>query len=135
MPETGSVASPGSHQEGDVPGTVKKFGGPLQAVFNSGVTALAGAPGIGRLMSGYITPISYVGRKSGKTITLPIGYRHAGDDLVIRVMMPDKKSWWRNFLGAGAPMTIQLAGADRTGHAVATRDQRGRVTVTLRLDP
>jgi hypothetical protein len=31
-------------------------------------------------------------------------------------------------------MTIQLDGADRTGHATATRDQRGRVSVALRLD-
>ena len=113
------------------------FGGPLQrlvGVFNSGVTALAGAPGVGRFLTGYITPISYVGRKSGKTFTLPIGYQRSGDDVSIRVMMPDQKSWWRNFLGAGAPMTIQLDGADRTGHATATRDQRGRVSVALRLD-
>jgi hypothetical protein len=114
------------------------FGGPLQrfvGVFNAGVTALAGAPGVGRFLTGYITPISYVGRKSGKTITLPIGYRRSGDDIIIRVMVPEQKFWWRNFLGAGAPMTIHLGGADRTGHAVAARDERGRVTVTLRLDP
>jgi hypothetical protein len=134
MPEAGSLGSSGSHQEVDVADAVKKFGGPLQRLFNSGVTALAEAPGVGRLVTGYITPISYVGRKSGKTITLPIGYRRSGEDLIIRVMMPDKKAWWRNFLGAGAPMTIQLPDGDRTGHAVATRDERGRVTVTLRLD-
>jgi hypothetical protein len=78
------------------------FGGPLRRLvdlFNSGVTALAGGPGVGRFLTGYITPISYLGRKSGKTITLPIGY-HRGDDITIRVM-PEQKSWLRNFLGAG----------------------------------
>ncbi len=48
--------------------------------------------------------------------------------------MPDGKKWWRNFTDEGAPLTILLAGSERTGHAVATRDARGRVTVTVRLD-
>lgn len=43
------------------------------------------------------------------------------------------KTWWRNFLGEGAPMTIRLDGRDRTGHAVARRDEKGRVAVGLRL--
>ncbi len=48
--------------------------------------------------------------------------------------MPDQKTWWRNFLGEGAPMSIQLE-EKRTGHAVAHRDERGRVEVVLQLDP
>nr|WP_264067177.1 nitroreductase family deazaflavin-dependent oxidoreductase [Mycolicibacterium komossense] len=113
------------------------FGGPLQRfvnLVNAGVTALAGAPVVGRFVERYITTISYVGRKSGRTFSLPIGYRRTGDDITIGVSMPDQKSWWRNFLGAGAPMTIALDGTERTGHAVATRDDRGRVTVALHLD-
>ncbi|MGX6511712.1 hypothetical protein [Rhodococcus sp. SJ-2] len=54
--------------------------------------------------------------------------------MTIRVAMPHEKSWWRNFLGNGAPMRIQLE-EERTGHAVAHRDDRGRVEVTLKLDP
>jgi hypothetical protein len=50
-------------------------------------------------------------------------------------MSPDAKSWWRNFLGEGGPITLlRLDGADRTGHAVADRDEKGRVTVTIQLD-
>jgi hypothetical protein len=112
------------------------FGGPLRRMvdlFNAGATALANAPVIGRYVSGYITTISYVGRKSGKSFSLPIGYQRSGDTITIRVGMPDRKAWWRNFLGAGAPMTIDLDGAERTGHATAARDERGRVTVTLQL--
>jgi hypothetical protein len=113
------------------------FGGPLKRlvdVFNAGATALADAPVVGPLVSGYITTISYVGRKSGRTFSLPIGYQRSGDTVTIRVGMPDKKAWWRNFLGAGAPMTIQLDGKERSGHAIATRDDRGRVSVVLQLD-
>ncbi len=51
----------------------------------------------------------------------------------IGVAMPDQKSWWRNFLGDGAPMSIQFD-EERTGHAVAHRDDRGNVEVVLELD-
>jgi len=53
---------------------------------------------------------------------------------VINVAMPDAKTWWRNFLGDGAPLTITLDGRDRTGHAIARRDDHDRVAVDLRLD-
>ena len=50
------------------------------------------------------------------------------------LMTPDSKTWWRNFTGEGGPITlVGLDGADRTGHAVAHRDDRGRVTVRVRL--
>ncbi|MBW8712368.1 MAG: hypothetical protein JF631_15640, partial [Mycobacterium sp.] len=51
------------------------------------------------------------------------------------VMSPDNKTWWRNFLGDGGPITLlKLDGQDRTGHAVANRDADGRVKVTVQLD-
>jgi hypothetical protein len=34
----------------------------------------------------------------------------------------------------GAPIMLQLNDVHRTGHAVSRRDDRGRVTVTVRLD-
>ncbi len=49
-------------------------------------------------------------------------------------MTPDSKTWWRNFTGEGAPLTLtNFDGTDRTGHAVAHRDERGRVTVNVTL--
>ena len=75
------------------------------------------------------------GSKSGRTISLPVGYRRVGDDVVINLATPDAKTWWRNFLGEGAPMTITLDGRDRTGHAVARRDDKGRVAVDVKLRP
>jgi hypothetical protein len=48
--------------------------------------------------------------------------------------LPDAKTWWRNFVGDGAPISLRLDGADRMGHAVAHQDEKGRVTVRVRLD-
>ncbi len=79
--------------------------------------------------------IRYTGRRSGRTFHTPVNYQRSGSDIVIRVMAPDAKNWWRNFVGAGGPITLeQFDGSDRTGHAVAHRDERGRVTVTVRID-
>ena len=114
-----------------IAGSLFRLAGP----FNSMVMGAAGLPVIGNRIRNYVAPITYTGRESGRTITLPISYRRSGDSVTIGVAMPDEKSWWRNFLGAGAPMSIQLDDKGRTGHAVATRDERGRVEVVLQLDP
>ncbi len=103
-------------------------------IFNRAVVAVTNSRW-GGFLRGSITTITYVGRRSGKTISLPIGYRRAGEEITIAIAMPDAKSWWRNFLGQGAPLTIELDGAQRSGHAVAHRDDRGRVSVTVQLDP
>jgi hypothetical protein len=101
-------------------------------VVNRVTTALITSPRWGRIIGLGLTTISYTGRRSGRTITLPVGYRRRGEDILIGVAMPDGKTWWRNFTGEGAPVTILLDGTERPGHAVATRDARGRVTVTVR---
>jgi len=102
-------------------------------VVNAGVLALRDVPLVGRVVSGYITPITYRGRKSGRTFTLPVGYRRDGNTVTIGVELAERKKWWRNFLGDGGPLTIRLDGVDRTGHAVARRTGRGRAEVVLEL--
>lgn len=79
------------------------------------------------------TVITYTGRRSGRTFSTPVAYQRAGNTVTIGVRMADAKNWWRNFLNGG-PITLQLDGVPRTGHAVSTRDDRGRVWVTVRLD-
>jgi hypothetical protein len=126
------------------PGTVSARGGSAMAfgvsvrrvvdLVNAGVLALTGVPALGPRLSKHITSISYTGRKSGRSFTLPVAYRRTGDTVRIWVGIPDKKNWWRNFLGAGGPMSIELDGAQRTGHAVSSQDERGRVEVVLVLD-
>lgn len=101
--------------------------------FNGWVGALRRSPRWGRLVDRYITIVTYTGRRSGRTFSTPVGYRRAGDTVTIGVRLPDAKNWWRNFTGDGGPISLHLDGADRTGHAVAHRDDNGRVTVTVRL--
>jgi hypothetical protein len=94
--------------------------------------ALLHAPVVGRIVGRGLMKIRYVGRRSGKTVDLVVGYRRSGGDIVIGVAAPDGKTWWRNFLGDGAPIELLgVDGHDRIAHAVATRDERGRVTVTV----
>jgi hypothetical protein len=105
-------------------------GAPL---FNAPVTALAASPRFGALLRRSITTITYTGRRSGRTFNIPVAYRRRGDEIDIVANMPDAKTWWRNFLGDGAPMTLTLDGIEHSGHAVAHRDANGRVTVRVRL--
>jgi hypothetical protein len=111
------------------------FDSPLVKRINAGATALIGAPIVGRLLRRGLVVIRYTGRRSGKSFEIPVGYRRRGDSILIGVTAPDKKTWWRNFLGGGAPLTlVDFDGADRSGHAVAQRDAQGRVSVAVRLD-
>lgn len=111
------------------------FNSPLADILNKGFVALINAPVVGRFIGRGLVVIRYVGRRSGQTFEIPVGYRRSGGDIVINVGAPDAKNWWRNFLGDGGPITLlKLDGQDRKGHAVANRDARGRVSVTVRLD-
>jgi hypothetical protein len=109
------------------------FKSPIVNRLNKLVIGLRDAPLVGKYVRKGITVVSYTGRKSGRTFTTPVGYQRKGDTVEIQVMMPDSKTWWRNFSGEGASLTLELDGAERTGHATSHRDDRGRVTVLVRL--
>jgi hypothetical protein len=110
------------------------FASPIVGIVNKLFVGLINAPLVGPLVGRGLVVIRYVGRRSGKTFEIPVGFRRSGDTLTINVTAPDAKSWWRNFLGDGGPITlVGLNGADRTGHAVAHRDEKGRVKVTVQL--
>ncbi|TDH57243.1 hypothetical protein E2F47_03080 [Mycobacterium eburneum] len=108
-------------------------------VFNAPVAAVATSPRLGGMVNRYLTRtntltiLSYTGPRSGRRFSIPVTCRRAGDKFVIDVWIPEAKTWWRNFLGEGRPLTLRLDGTERAGHAVARRDQNGRVTVTVRL--
>ena len=110
------------------------FTSPVVPMVNRVAFALLDAPVMGRLVGRGLVKIRYVGRRSGKTVELPVGYRRSGKDIVIGVVAPGDKTWWRNFLGDGAPIELLgLDGRDRIAHAVAHRDEQGRVSVTVKL--
>ena len=100
---------------------------------NPRLVALLRSPRWGPRLGRQLALLSYTGRRSGRSISTPVGYRRTGDVVTIVVGAAGAKTWWRNFLGDGGPVALRLAGVDRTGHAVARRDERGRVTVTVRL--
>ncbi|KAF0848846.1 hypothetical protein [Nocardia caishijiensis] len=103
-------------------------------VFNAIVLAVTKAPGLRKVLGKSFAEVSYVGRRSGRTFSTPVNYRRSGDEYVIGVAMPDQKTWWRNFLGAGGPITLRIDGLDHPGRAVAHRGERGGVTVRVNLD-
>jgi hypothetical protein len=103
-------------------------------LFNAPVAALARSKRFGHLVNRNIAMLTYSGRRSGRQFTIPVSYRRTGTHVAISVNMPDAKTWWRNFLGEGGPLTLQLNGSEHAGHAVAKRDEKGRVTVTVQLD-
>lgn len=102
-------------------------------LLNAPVAAIATSPRLGASLRRSITLITYTGRRSGRTFTIPVAYRRRGDEIDITPNLPDAKTWWRNFVDDGAPLSLTLDGAERTGHAVAHRDDKGRVTVRVRL--
>ncbi|WP_432842927.1 hypothetical protein [Dactylosporangium sp. CA-092794] len=102
--------------------------------FNGWVMSLRSSPRFGPMVRRHLTVVTYTGRRSGRTFSTPVAYKRAGDTVTIGVQAANAKAWWRNFLGEGGPITLHLDGADRTGHALARRDERGRVSVTVRLD-
>jgi len=101
---------------------------------NTGVVRLRSSRLWGRLVSRHLTVVTYTGRRSGRTFSTPVAYQRKGDVVTITVAFPDAKNWWRNFTGNGGPISLELEGTDRTGHAVAQRGDKGRLLVTVRLN-
>jgi hypothetical protein len=87
-----------------------------------------------RLASGSLALITVTGRRSGRTYRFPVAYRREGDVVTIEVGWPERKVWWRNLTGDGAPVTIRVRGVDHAGHAVARGEPSEGVTVTVDLD-
>ncbi len=87
-----------------------------------------------RLFGGSMAVVTYTGRKSGREVTFPVNYRReaSSDEIVIGVMAPDAKTWWRNFTGDGAPIKLRIGSEDHTGHARAVRSDSG-VSVRVSL--
>ncbi len=49
------------------------------------------------LLSRGVVLLRYRGPRTGRTITLPVQYAEAGDDLIVYVARAETKTWWRSF--------------------------------------
>ncbi|WP_405109787.1 hypothetical protein OG559_29185 [Micromonospora sp. NBC_01405] len=106
----------------------------MAKVVNSVVHPLVSSPTFSRLTGNRMTVITYTGRRSGRSFSIPVAYRRTEDCVIIDVALPDQKSWWRNFTGDGGPIAMRVVGVDRSGHAVARR-QGEMVRVEVELLP
>lgn len=64
-----------------------------------------------------LTLLTYTGRKSGRRISLPVGYQLDGDEVAVLVSEARNKRWWRNFREPG-DVELTLRGKSRVGRAV-----------------
>lgn len=97
------------------------------------VRALLRSPAHG-LLSGRVLLISYTGRRSGRSFALPVQYVREGDEVVVTVGWPERKTWWRNFSDAPRPVVLRLAGRDVQGTARAVERGDGGVQVRIALE-
>ncbi len=85
------------------------------------------------LVSGQLALITITGRRTGREHTFPVGYKRDGERIMIPVLWPERKLWWRNLRG-GAQVRLRLAGEQRSGQARALEDERNAVSVEVLLD-
>jgi hypothetical protein len=81
--------------------------------YNPWVTWLLRSP-LRRLMENSTLLLTYTGRKSARSYTLPISYAQCGRCL--RIITRRQKTWWKNVV-PGAPVTLWLRGEARNGWA------------------
>jgi deazaflavin-dependent oxidoreductase (nitroreductase family) len=70
-----------------------------------------------RVLSGSVLLLGYTGRRSGAHRELPVMYAGLDDRFVLVAGQPDTKTWWRNFTGEDAPVTVTVAGRRTTCRA------------------
>jgi hypothetical protein len=71
------------------------------------LTALA--TDVGRRVLQGLCAVRYTGRRSGRTVMLPVAYALCGTDVMVLVGHASAKRWWRNFDG-GHPAEVYFDG-------------------------
>lgn len=74
--------------------------------------------------------VRYRGRRSGRTVELPVMARPLPDGAVVTVGMADSKVWWRNFRRTH-PLELQVRGQWRAGAGVVEEPHPGAVRVRI----
>lgn len=73
-----------------------------------------------RLLSGRLLVLEYRGRRSGREHRIPLRYAETSGGAVVAVAVrPERKRWWRTFLG-GEDAALVLRGVRVAAHGVVT---------------
>ena len=88
--------------------------------YNSIMAWLLRSPFHGLLDKGLML-VTISGRKSGKKYSTPVNYLQDGNTLWVTSLRA--RTWWRNLKG-GAPLSVYLAGMQRTARGDVIEDQQ-----------
>ena len=100
----------------------------LYPVLNAGVGWLLRSPLHG-LVSGRIMLLTIIGRRSGRSFTVPAGYLRCGEG-ILSFTSGEWSAWWKNLRG-GTPVTARVRGRRLAGSA---RSEAGGEAVVRALD-
>jgi deazaflavin-dependent oxidoreductase (nitroreductase family) len=73
------------------------------------------------LLDRWLLLLTYRGRRTGRSYTIPLLYVADGDDLLLVALHPSGQSWWRNLRG-GADVDLLVAGRRLRGRASIDED-------------
>lgn len=90
---------------------------------NKTMAWLLGSPLHG-LMSKQLMLLTYTGRKSGKSYTIPVGYTRSGNDVLIFTHYVN--GWWKN-MRESVPVTLHIQGRDVSGTAQAVVEDKQEI--------
>jgi hypothetical protein len=76
-------------------------------------------PGLQSLVGQGVALLTFEGRKTAKTYTIPVSYHRADD--VVTIVTKRARKWWHNF-ASPVEVALRLAGRDYTGRAQIESD-------------
>lgn len=68
------------------------------------------------IASAGLMTLSFTGRRSGRSFTIPVGYQRSGDRITVLVSKAWRKQWWRNFEEPGE-VGMRVRGGQLSGRA------------------
>lgn len=84
------------------------------------------------LVSSGIMLVNYTGRKSGRSLFVPVSYvRDGEDENVLWTTSLRKRTWWRNLRG-GVPVTLHLRGKRQAATGAAIEAPEGVAEALIR---
>ncbi len=94
------------------------------------MTWMLKTPGLQRLAGRGTALITFIGRRSGRSITTPVSYVEFDGEIVVTCHRT--RQWWRN-LAANPDVELRLAGRERRGIATVIEDPEDALDVFVRL--